>query len=110
MERETERILKDSDVHLNWILREDAVAKEFSDLVVLRFKGDCGLQPSSGKQADVGTLAFTYTTDGVVQPFSGMVAPAFSVPGIFSSGTTLNHRKSAVVVAKEQSPAHRRSW
>ena len=70
MERETERILKDSDLHLDWILREDAVAKTFADLVVLRFKGDCGLQPSSGEKADVGTLAFTYTTDGVVQPFS----------------------------------------
>jgi hypothetical protein len=70
MELEAERILKDSGLHLDWILREDAVSKAFSDLVVLRFKGNCGLQPSVPEQEDVGTLAFTYTTDGVVQPFS----------------------------------------
>jgi hypothetical protein len=70
MERETERILKDSDLHLDWVLREDAVSKAFPDLVVLRFKGNCGLEPSIREPEDVGVLAFTYTTDGVVQPFS----------------------------------------
>jgi hypothetical protein len=70
MESETERILEDSDLHLDWILREDAVTKSFPDLVVLRFKGDCGLRPIAKAPKAVGSLAFTYTTDGVVQPFS----------------------------------------
>jgi len=69
MERETERILKDSDLHLGWILKDDAVSKSFSDLVVLKFKGDCLLQPGSSASEELGSLAFTYEIDGVVQPF-----------------------------------------
>jgi hypothetical protein len=70
MERETERILKDSDLHLGWVLSDDAVSKSFSELVVLKFKGDCLLQPGSRPSEESGSLAFTYKTDGVVQPFS----------------------------------------
>jgi hypothetical protein len=70
MEREAEKILKDSDLHLDWVMREDATQKSFQDLVVLRFKGDCGLPSNTRPLEAVGTLAFTYETDGVVQPFS----------------------------------------
>jgi hypothetical protein len=70
MERETEAILKDSGLRLEWKLREEAAQKSFSDLVVLRFKGSCVLQDASpAPSREFGSLAFTYTTDGVVQPF-----------------------------------------
>jgi hypothetical protein len=70
MERETEAILKGSGLHLDWKLREEAAEKSFPDLVVLRFKGNCVLRGAASVPEAFGTLAFTYKTDGVIQPFS----------------------------------------
>jgi len=43
MQRETETILKDSGLHLDWRLREDAAKASYDDLVVLQFQGSCVL-------------------------------------------------------------------
>jgi hypothetical protein len=87
MEREAERILKNSDLHLGWELSEEAATKSFSDLVVLKFKGNCLLPPGSRAPEELGSLAFTYKTDGVVQPFSKVSCDkigAFLVTGLKS--------------------------
>jgi hypothetical protein len=72
MKRETQGILKDARVHLDWIAREDAVNNSFADLVVVRFKGTCELPPPPlyDELGEIGPLASTFETDGQVQPFS----------------------------------------
>jgi hypothetical protein len=70
MEREAESVLKDSRLRFDWIMRDEAVGKTFPNLVIVRFKGDCSLQAAKPVQGELGTLAFTYISDGVVQPFS----------------------------------------
>jgi hypothetical protein len=70
MQRETETILKDAGLHLDWRSREDAAKASYDDLVVLQFQGSCVLEPALPLYDELGPLAFTHTTDGIVQPFS----------------------------------------
>jgi hypothetical protein len=70
MKRETQVIVKDSGLHLDWQTRSEAGQKSFSDLVVVRFKGKCLLQPAPYLYDERGPLAFTYSTNGEIQPFS----------------------------------------
>ena len=44
--------------------------KRSSDLVLVRFTGKCVLEPVGYLYDERGPMAFTYSTDGVVQPFS----------------------------------------
>jgi hypothetical protein len=69
MKQETQAILKEAGVHLDWKSLEEARNTSFPDLVVVRFNGACELPP--GPLYDqVGPLGSTYETDGQVQPFS----------------------------------------
>jgi hypothetical protein len=72
MKRETQGILKNAGVHLDWKSRDEAVNSSFADLVVVRFKGACQLPPPPlyDELGEIGPLASTYETDGQVQPFS----------------------------------------
>ena len=70
MKREFEGIMKDSGVTFDWRLREQAQQEVFGNLVVVRFKGKCILEPVGYLYDERGPLAFTYSTDGVVQPYS----------------------------------------
>ncbi len=72
MQRETEEILKESNLRLEWLLPREAVETPHSDLVVIQFKGTCVLDPGhlDREERASATLAFTYETDGVLQPFS----------------------------------------
>ncbi len=72
MERETEEVLRGSGLHLEWLQPSEAVASSHADLVVMQFKGACVLDPQRIGDREGGTrstLAFTYETDGVLQPF-----------------------------------------
>src|SRR5580704_5702662 len=69
MERETQGILKNAGVHLDWKSREEAQNTSAADLVVVRFNGACELPPAP-LYDERGPLASTYETDGQVQPFS----------------------------------------
>jgi len=69
MEREAEGILKPSGLRLDWRLRADAAAESYKDLVVVRFKGACKVEPVPYVYDELGPLAFTYATDGTLQPF-----------------------------------------
>ena len=72
MKRETQGILKDAGVHLDWKSRDEAVNSSFAELVVVRFKGACELPPPPlyDELGEIGPLASTFETDGRVQPFS----------------------------------------
>jgi len=72
MKQETQGILKDAGLHLDWKSSEEAAGESFSDLVVVRFNGACELPPPPlyDELGETGPLASTYTTDGHVQPFS----------------------------------------
>ena len=76
MQRETETIFKDSGLHLDWRFREEALHASYDDLVLVRFRGACVLEPAPyppylyDELGPSETLAFTHTTDGAVLPFS----------------------------------------
>lgn len=70
MKRETEDIVRDSGLRLEWRSRSDATGESFGNLVVLRFTGKCVLESSASRGSERGPLAFTYNTDGQVLPFS----------------------------------------
>jgi hypothetical protein len=72
MEHETQGILKDAGVHLDWKSREEAQNTSSPDLVVVRFNGTCQLPPAPlyDELGELGPLASTFETDGQVQPFS----------------------------------------
>ncbi len=46
MQRETETIFKDSGLHLDWRFREEALHASYDDLVLVRFRGACVLEPA----------------------------------------------------------------
>lgn len=70
MEGETENIFKPSGLHLDWRALDAASGDSYKDLVVVRFKGACVVKPVPIVYDELGPLAFTYTADGDVQPFS----------------------------------------
>ena len=70
MKREFEGILKDSGNSFSWRTRGEVAGHEFSNLVVVRFKGKCVLGPAGYLYDERGPLAFTRSTDGNLQPFS----------------------------------------
>jgi hypothetical protein len=74
MKHEAGGILKEAGLHLDWLGLTEAVKTTVQDLVVVKFNGACALDPLSlnEDQADAAgdALAFTYSTEGVVQPFS----------------------------------------
>ena len=73
MRQETEAIMKDSGLRLDWRMSDEATNDTYPDLVVIRFKGSCVLERDPNIYDELGPpgpLAFTYTTDGLVQPFS----------------------------------------
>lgn len=70
MKREVQSIMKGTGLSLDWRSRADAVGQSFDHLVVVRFKGKCILEPVAHMYDERGPLAFTYDTEGGMQPFS----------------------------------------
>jgi hypothetical protein len=70
MKRELEGIMKNSGLAFEWRLRDEAHQGTSNNLVVVRFKGKCVLEPVGYLYDERGPLAFTYTTDGAIQPYS----------------------------------------
>ena len=70
MKREFEKIMKGSGLKFDWRLRDEVEGQDFENLVVMRFNGSCTLEPPGYLYDERGPLAFTYTTDGAVEPFS----------------------------------------
>jgi hypothetical protein len=110
MERETEQILKGSGVRLSWTEGDHAAGGVYSDLVVVRFRGNCSLNPEPPPPLydERGPLASTFTTDEEVQPFaevacekiSALMRPAMK-PSDFSMSDKLMGRALGRVLAHE---------
>jgi hypothetical protein len=70
MKREFTGIMKDSALTFDFKSRAEAADLSFSNLVVVRFQGTCVLRPIPYLIDERGPLAFTYSTEGEVQPFT----------------------------------------
>ena len=70
MKREFAGIMKDSTLRFNFRWRSQASEEALTDLVLVRFTGKCVLEPVGYLYDERGPMAFTYSTDGIVQPFS----------------------------------------
>ena len=70
MKREFEGIVKNTTLTVGWRTRREAEQEALANLVVVRFKGKCILDPVPYLYDERGPMAFTYTTGGVPQPFS----------------------------------------
>src|ERR1017187_3288180 len=70
MKREFAGIMKDTAVRFDFRSRSQASQETLSDLVLVRFKGKCVLDPVGYLYDERGPMAFTYSTDGACQPFS----------------------------------------
>jgi len=69
MERESGSILKTTGLKLDWRLRDDAPKSAYPNLVVMTFNGNCKFLPAPRGYDEFGPLAFTETTDHVIQSF-----------------------------------------
>jgi hypothetical protein len=70
MKREFSGIMRDSSLTFDFKSRAEADNQSYSNLVVVRFKGTCVLKPVPYLYDERGPLAFTYSTEGEVQPFT----------------------------------------
>ncbi len=69
MQREASQILGASGVHLSFATRAEAANNDYSDLVVMTFRGNCKSEPPMPRYDESGPYAVTWTTDGRVLPF-----------------------------------------
>jgi len=69
MQREAAQILGASGVQLSWRTRAEAAAEDYSDVVIMTFRGDCKSDPPLPRYDESGPYAVTWTTDGRVLPF-----------------------------------------
>jgi len=70
MKREAAGIMKDSGLHLEWKSRDTVGVTSYPNLVLVRFKGRCVLEPEPMLYDERGPFAFTYSSDGDVLPFT----------------------------------------
>ena len=70
MKRELEGILKGSGLAFDWRTRDHAGEAVYPDLILVKFKGKCVMEPVGYLYDERGPLAFTYSTDGNMLPFS----------------------------------------
>jgi hypothetical protein len=70
MKRESETILRETGLHLSWRLRDEVDDKSFADLVIVRFRGKCMMEPTPSRHDERGPLAFTHTNGTVILPYS----------------------------------------
>ncbi|HLK70104.1 MAG TPA: hypothetical protein VKU19_42030 [Bryobacteraceae bacterium] len=70
MKRELATVMKDSGLIFDWRTKEEAKGESFDNLVVVRLKGKCILEPVPYLYDERGPLAFTYASGDDVLPFS----------------------------------------
>jgi len=71
MEHEVASIVSESGIKVDWRLLSDMHSSEsFAELVVVRFRGACNMDPGPPLGDERGYYAFTYISDGSVLPFS----------------------------------------
>ncbi len=70
MKHELESVMKGSGLSFDWRTRGQTKGESFDNLVVVRFKGKCVLEPVAYLYDERGPLAFTYSSGDDVLPFS----------------------------------------
>jgi hypothetical protein len=71
MKRELGTILRDSGIQVDWRDQSGlSPTDSFPNLVVVKFRGKCRMEPVPYLYDERGPLAFTYSTDGAMLPFS----------------------------------------
>jgi hypothetical protein len=70
MKRESQDILKQTGLQVDWRVRREVDGAPIENLVVVRLKGRCIWEPLGYLYDERGPLASTRTSDGVVLPFS----------------------------------------
>jgi hypothetical protein len=71
MKQELGSILKDSGVQVDWRERDQVSSSEsFPNLVVVKFRGVCKMDSAADGDPEPRPLAFTYSSDGAILPFS----------------------------------------
>lgn len=108
MKREFEGIMLGSGVTFDFRTKAEAARDSFDNLVVVRFKGKCILGPAGYLYDERGPLAFTWTTNGEVQPYSEVACDRVAASvrsamwgGDYSHADLLLGRALARVVAHE---------
>jgi len=108
MKREFKGIMEGSGVTFDWRTKAQAAADSFANLVVVRFKGKCVLEPVGYLYDERGPLAFTWTTNGEVQPYTEVACDKVAASirsamwgGDFRHADELLGRALARVVAHE---------
>jgi hypothetical protein len=109
MHREMDKLMKQASIRVEWKLLSDfAAGTEVHDLVLVKFHGNCRIQPAPMFLDERGPMAFTHTSDGEVLPFSevlcdrvGVAAQSAMEGGEFSRRDELLGRALARVLAHE---------
>ena len=109
MHREMDTLMKQASIQVEWRNLSDFTAgTQVRDLVVVKFRGNCRIQPSPVFLDERGPMAFTHTSDGEVLPFSevlcdrvGVAAQSAMVGGEFGRRDVLLGRALARVLAHE---------
>src|SRR5258708_32605263 len=78
MKRELGTILKGSGIQIDWRDQSAvAVTASFPNLVVVKFRGKCRMEPVPYLYDQRGPLGFRYSTDEPVPPFSATACAKF---------------------------------
>lgn len=109
MHREMDKLMKQASIRVEWIQLSDfSTGTEVHDLVLVKFRGNCRIQPTPVFLDERGPMAFTHTSDGEVLPFSevlcdrvGVAAKSAMVGGEFGRRDELLGRALARVLAHE---------
>jgi hypothetical protein len=109
MRREMDKLMMQASIRVEWKNLSDFVAgTEVQDLVLVKFRGNCRIQPAPVFLDERGPMAFTHTSDGQVLPFSevlcdrvGVAAQSAMEGGEFGRRDELLGRALARVLAHE---------
>ena len=69
MQKEATTMLGTTGVKLNFKLKSEAAGETFDDVVLMSFKGRCGMDSMPVVLDERGPLAFARTMNGEIQPF-----------------------------------------
>jgi hypothetical protein len=109
LQAEMANLLKQANRPVEWKrVDEMGIGVSVSDLVMVKFRGDCRMELSPMLLDERGPLAFTHTTEGEVLPFSEVLCDKVKVAarsamhgGQIASGDKLLGRALARVLAHE---------
>lgn len=109
MHREMDKLMMQASIRVEWKQLSDfSAGTEVRDLVLVKFRGNCRIQPTPVFLDERGPMAFTHTSDGEVLPFSevlcdrvGVAAQSAMAGGEFGHRDELLGRALARVLAHE---------